>query len=416
MTICVFRINEMRDALIILGMHRSGTSATSGLFNMNGYDLGMSIMNANWSNPKGFYENFKINSFSNDLFQILHVNWHNTLGLNGQWWKDPKPDEIKKNLKELIESDYTKEGNLLFKDPRMCILLPLYNEVLVEMGFNVSFIITLRNPRAVARSLNRRDGFSYKKSIRIYMDYMIKAEQYTRGKKRCFVDYDSIITNPLQTILRLTNSLGIKIKITPEKEAQIIDFIELGLNHFEPDKLLTLDTENDEIQLFNIFKNAEFNDLNDNEGLQADNISRKFYKEYQKEQYSKISIITVVRQGSTDLKTTFRSISTSDYPDLEYIVIESDADPTTKEMCNHQTYLANVIFESGLSKKEAKELGMRMVSGKWVGFLDSGRSFISNHSLSDFISQLKQNDEQNICSIKFPTESGELRLFKTNKH
>jgi len=42
--------------LIILGMHRSGTSLAAALLQSSGLDVGERLMEGNWSNPRGHFE------------------------------------------------------------------------------------------------------------------------------------------------------------------------------------------------------------------------------------------------------------------------------------------------------------------------------------------------------------------------
>ena len=403
----------MRQAVIVLGMHRSGTSAASGMFFLNGYDLGKSIMNANWSNPKGFYENKKIAELSDDLFRRLGVNWHNTLGLRNEWWEENTLDDFRERLKESILTEFGNDSKLLFKDPRMCILLPFYRKVFAEMEFDLRIVVIFRHPLEVAQSLNRRDGFSFRKSCRIWMDHMIRAERYSRGMKRVFIDYQSVIEDPVQAFIRLAGCLNEPSDLTAEQEARLIDFITPVLNHSDSGKRAETDMRNDAYLLFEIFKSAEYQDHTGTSEHQAEIISETFYQEVRGRRYPKISIITIVNQESTDLERTVRSVVTSDYPDLEYIIVACDAGPGHTAICRKYKYLASmIIIDSSRSFADARKEGLQIASGEWIGFLESGDSFIHQRSLSEFISELSLPEEGNRIEAGLITESSKFLLIK----
>ncbi len=58
-------------SIIVLGMHRSGTSALTGCLNILGVNLGERLerlMSAHEDNPKGYWENEKVISINEAIF------------------------------------------------------------------------------------------------------------------------------------------------------------------------------------------------------------------------------------------------------------------------------------------------------------------------------------------------------------
>ena len=47
----------MKNCLVVLGMHRSGTSAFTGILEILGLNLGTKMLETQEDNPKGFFEN-----------------------------------------------------------------------------------------------------------------------------------------------------------------------------------------------------------------------------------------------------------------------------------------------------------------------------------------------------------------------
>src|ERR1700754_1667907 len=70
--------NGFPPPLIILGMHRSGTSLAASLLQSAGLDVGLRLMEANWSNPRGHFEDMDFVDFQRASLAQLgchHDGW-----------------------------------------------------------------------------------------------------------------------------------------------------------------------------------------------------------------------------------------------------------------------------------------------------------------------------------------------------
>ncbi len=131
----------MRTLIAVLGMHRSGTSATAGTMQRHGVELGP-VSEANRSNPRGNRELRGIVRLHN---RILERN-------GGSWWRPPtavrlEPDDRRERDSVLLS---IPGDRLAVKDPRILLLLELWREL------DPRWIGVIRNPVAVRRSLERR--------------------------------------------------------------------------------------------------------------------------------------------------------------------------------------------------------------------------------------------------------------------
>lgn len=61
----------MQKCLIVLGMHRSGTSAIAGFLNKLGITLGSNLMMPTEYNEKGYFENWYIFRANVNIMQTL---------------------------------------------------------------------------------------------------------------------------------------------------------------------------------------------------------------------------------------------------------------------------------------------------------------------------------------------------------
>ena len=173
-----------RKCVVVMGMHRSGTSTASGLLNILGLDLGKNILPVEEDNPKGFFENKSITLFNERLLDLLYATWNDTFSLPSDWWEDEDIISLQKEVIDIFESEFTDPQNLLIKDPRLSILIPFYQAIFKKLKILPYYIICLRNPLEVAESLSIRNNFTLQKSLLLWMDYMLNAEIHTRNADR----------------------------------------------------------------------------------------------------------------------------------------------------------------------------------------------------------------------------------------
>ena len=151
--------DKANKAVIVLGMHRSGTSVLTGVLSMLGIDPGRRLMSAQADvNPRGFWEHSEIVELHDQMLETLGSSWDDVALLPELWWKKPEVVPFKSKLINIIRRDFEKSPLWLLKDPRLCRLLPLWLEILHELGSKPCFIICMRNPFEVGASLSKRDG------------------------------------------------------------------------------------------------------------------------------------------------------------------------------------------------------------------------------------------------------------------
>lgn len=165
------RKKEVKNTcLIVLGMHRSGTSCLAGTLEAAGLFLGdVSVKNPH--NLKGNRENPRIMKLHNDLLEYNNGAWDNPP--DSVFW----PSHLKIERDTIIKG-YINEPVWGFKDPRTLLVLDGWLEVLS----NVFPIATFRHPGAVVESLRKRNGkLSVEKCLHLYEIYNKKLLHYHKG-------------------------------------------------------------------------------------------------------------------------------------------------------------------------------------------------------------------------------------------
>lgn len=223
---------QPRRALIVLGMHRCGTSAISGVFHLLGFHLGSQLISGLEENPKGFFENELINQFNNKLLSSLKSNWHSTYLLQNKWYDDASLDIFRIELNQIINEQFGMEDPILIKDPRLSILWPFYADILKNLEIHPCFIVCFRNPSEVAASLRKRNLFTDEKSILIWMDHILKAELFTRRYLRYFLLFGDLIDDLFNQVRGIIRKLNFDIRIQPKDVIKVNQFIEDQLKHY----------------------------------------------------------------------------------------------------------------------------------------------------------------------------------------
>lgn len=199
-----------KKAVLVLGMHRSGTSALTRVLGLSGMDMANDLMLANEANALGYWESVELTTIHGDILNSLNSSWDDVLPIDEKSFQVDSMEQYKALLVDYIVREFSGSSRILIKDPRMCRLLPLWLDVLANLNVQVNVVLIFRHPIEVAKSLYKRDGFSQQKSFLLWIRHVLDAEKYSRGLPRCFVNYAQLLTNPQQAVKSIANLNGIK--------------------------------------------------------------------------------------------------------------------------------------------------------------------------------------------------------------
>ena len=221
-----------RSALLALGMHRSGTSALSGMLQALGCDGPATPMKPDNTNPKGFFESVLLYKLHDEILASAGSSWHDYRPFPEVWVQSPKGDEYRDRLRTVIESEYGMSHLFVVKDPRLCRLLPFWIEVLEDMGIQPLVVHTHRNPREVAASLHARNGFDPAYGSLLWLRHVLDAEAASRDLPRVFTSYDKLLADWQGVAARMGTGLGIVWpRFSPANATELQSFISPELQH-----------------------------------------------------------------------------------------------------------------------------------------------------------------------------------------
>ncbi len=222
-----------REAILVLGMHRSGTSALTGMLKLLGAEVGTHLMSPDpESNPKGFLENQDIVDIHDLVLEHLGSSWHDDRDLTAHWWQQPEMESFRQDLVAIIRRDYGEAPLWVVKDPRMCRLLPLWAPLLEEMVDETKVVLIVRHPQEVAESLERRDGISCERAYMIWLRSVLEAEQWSREYPRILVSYEQLLSSWRSVAESISKKLSLPFSYeSASLQKEITAFLDLGLRH-----------------------------------------------------------------------------------------------------------------------------------------------------------------------------------------
>jgi hypothetical protein len=165
--------------LVILGMHRSGTSLITRWLHKCGIDIGQNLAGPDLGNIDGHFEDMDFSSVHENILVGHGIKAH---GLMDRVILKLTEKE-KRRLLNLIEGKMKLNHEWGWKDPRTCLFLSFYRERLTSTGY---YFIILRHYSAVVSSLIIRDFKYFEKSKLSNQGLINKLKWYIlyKGKKR----------------------------------------------------------------------------------------------------------------------------------------------------------------------------------------------------------------------------------------
>lgn len=233
------KIARKFDLIVVLGMHRSGTSAITRGLEVLGVELGDNLMSpmAN-NNSKGFFEDLDVVDLNISLLNHLGLDWH---------YVSPVTDS---QVDDLIASGYLLKATDLMrrkiafkrpygiKDPRLAKLIPFWKKVFKHCELDVGYVIVVRNPISVTKSLNKRDGLTSEKGYMLWLDHVLTPLLNTENTNRIAVDFDLFIENPAKQLGRISKTFNLSVN-SDDMSEYVRKFLDQELRHNinQPDDL-----------------------------------------------------------------------------------------------------------------------------------------------------------------------------------
>jgi hypothetical protein len=200
--------------VLILGMHRSGTSLLARMLAAQGLPLGRHLLTDPMpDNPHGYWEQAEIVAIQEGLLRHFKRDWWGARGLEPLpegWRAAPATRRAQGLLSRILAREMAAAGPVWgFKDPRTLRFLPLWDDILAEQDLEPVPVLALRAPAAVAASLALRNRLPRARADALWAFNTIEALNGAAGRLAAVVDYDAWFTRPEETAHRLQALLGL---------------------------------------------------------------------------------------------------------------------------------------------------------------------------------------------------------------
>jgi hypothetical protein len=220
--------------VLVLGMHRSGTSALSGLLVKSGLDGPVDLMPPTRNNPRGYFESLGVMELNEYLLSAFQHSWATSKQIPAYLWEKEiaAVDAWRLGMLKQLTIRYPKEGRAVLKDPRLCVLLPALKPWLESTLIDTVVFFSIRHPAEVAESLHAAEGMKRSTSLHLWLEHVFCAERYSRSLSRIFVQYSDLLEEPAKILDKCLCMLGIgngKGNLNPSMINESIAFIDTEL-------------------------------------------------------------------------------------------------------------------------------------------------------------------------------------------
>lgn len=221
--------------IVVLGMDRSGSSLLTNVLHLLGMDLSENLVQAKVDNPKGFFEDRDIvNLNERALKQLLRDEDSPAafLPTPNEWFRQVEISAIAKEMKAVVQANIERAVSLWgFKDPRTARLLPLWDQVFSALDIEPHYILAIRDPRSVAQSLEKRNGYDQHMSQLRWAT--LNAEVFTQVDSPVYVvHYENWFEDAFSVAKELRDTFGLESAVDNEDLQRVLsEVIDPTMNH-----------------------------------------------------------------------------------------------------------------------------------------------------------------------------------------
>lgn len=195
--------------IVVLGMHRSGTSLLSGLLERAGVFFGLQseMIASNEENPKGLFERKDVRRLNDRLLNELGGDWSEISNLKRAGSRTPVFDKYRAEARQLIQQlEKSSSSDFVgLKEPRFCLLMDFWLEILDKQRF---FVLVHRDPGEIAGNLQRSNGIPPEVSHYLTEAYLGNAICSLQDEPHHVTSFSALIENPIGELKKLSRAVS----------------------------------------------------------------------------------------------------------------------------------------------------------------------------------------------------------------
>jgi hypothetical protein len=219
-----------RRAIVVLGVYRSGTSALTRALNLCGALLPETVHSPQMGlNPTGFWETEDVTDLDSRLMEQLGGKWNRvdfTLPDEG-----PVIEEFRDDARAILREIYHDAPLILIKDPRICALAPAWHRALAEHGYRPGYVVSVRHPLEVARSLRAGGGGTLEAGLALWRAFMDRVEAFvaTVDAPVLHTTYEMLLEDWRAVVGRIARRLDVPLDVV--RGAEVDRFLDGTLHN-----------------------------------------------------------------------------------------------------------------------------------------------------------------------------------------
>ena len=218
--------------VLVLGMHRSGTSVVSRALKALGVYLGDSLLGPQPDNPKGYWENAETLAINEQVMAALDRPWWSSRPIAPEAWESRDLEALKERAASRLVDLFGGQRLWGFKDPRTIRVFPFWRDVLSRLEPSLSIVLVIRPPQSAISSLVAREGMPVAEAEELWLAYMLSWLPDIAKYPVVVVDYDRLIRAPLRELRRVANHLEVTIDPRGREITEYTrSFVERDLRH-----------------------------------------------------------------------------------------------------------------------------------------------------------------------------------------
>lgn len=226
----------MNKIIVVLGMHRSGTSAfAKAIVDLGAYP-GDSLIPGDEENEKGYWEDANIVAINNRILDSFNMKWYsidNPLLNRFEKFLPFFEGQFLQDAVDIVRNQLSKSDAIIIKDPRISVLLPFWEKVFAIVGLEAQYVLAIRNPLETAKSLLKRDNMQIEQGIKLWTYYNFMS-LLNLNKDILLCSFSSLLDNPEKELERVSRfvKLNNEVKDTLGYQGR---FLEKSLKHHNED-------------------------------------------------------------------------------------------------------------------------------------------------------------------------------------
>ena len=244
--------------LLVLGMHRSGTSALTGVLHDCGARIATNLIaDQPEINRQGFWEDREVVEINDAVLEGCGLRWFDWRAVPQQTMQGLAAGPVGMRACTHLETQYSNQAVSVCKDPRFSRTLPFWQACLSKTDLHCHFLLCVRHPSEVAASLRARDGLPLEYGHLLWLVYNLDALRALDAESAQRVSYADLFDAPLGTLQNLIDQTGLNHLLAVD-QAAIAKRVDSTLRHHQTnDEALALPALQDATsELYNALLNT----------------------------------------------------------------------------------------------------------------------------------------------------------------